>query len=179
MTHIIRTRLALVALAAFAALVVIASPASATDDPAPRTPPAGAPAPAPAPAPTTTTTTTRTAAGKVTIRLRYTKSKAGRCGGIRISASGAGVSGLKRVDIQAGKRRVGRDRTRPYRVVIKGSRLKSSKKVKIKLVGPSSTKTVTRSLRSCSKGTAAQSSAFESIPVAMAIDALLGRVVAV
>jgi hypothetical protein len=168
MTHIIRYRLALVALAAVAALVVIASPASATDDPAP---------PAPAPAPTTTTTTTKTATGKVTIRLKYSKAKAGRCGGIRISASGAGVSGLKRVDIQAGKRRVGRDRTRPFRVVIKGSRVKRNKKLKIKLVGPTSTKTITRSLRSCSKSTSAKSSAFQPVPVAIALDALLGRVV--
>lgn len=173
MTHIIRYRLVLVAVAALAALVVIASPARATDDPAP-----SAPAPSDtAPAPTTTTTTTTTTTGKVTIRLRYSKAKAGRCGGIRISASGAGVAGLKRVDIQAGKRRVGRDRSRPYRVVIKGSRVKSNKKIKIKLVGPTSTKTITRSLRSCSKSTSAKSSAFEPIPVSIALDALLGSAV--
>jgi hypothetical protein len=169
MTHIIRYRLVLVAVAALAALVVIASPASATDDPAPAAPTA------PAPPPNTTQTTTK--AGKVSIRLRYSKAKAGRCGGVRVSASGPGASGLKRVDIQAGKRRVGRDNTRPYRVVLKGSRVKSAKKLRIQLVGPNGTKTITRSLRSCSKGRSAKSSAFEPIPVSIALDALLDRAV--
>ena len=180
MTQIIRNRLVLVAVAALAALVVIASPASATDDPAPSgpVPPAGAPAPptaVPAPAPTTVTTPT----GKVKIYLKYRRASAGRCGGIRIAVSGAGVARLKRVDIRAGTRRVGRDRTRPFHFVVKGSRVKNNKKVKIKLVGPTSTKTVSRRLRKCSSSRAvsAQLSAFEPIPVAIALNALLGSAV--
>jgi hypothetical protein len=169
MTHIIRFRLALVAVAAFAALVVIASPASATDDPAPLGP-TGAPP---------SSTQKQSKAGKVRVRVRYRKRAAGSCGGFRISLSGAGTAGVTRVDVRAGKRRIGRDRSRPFKLAIGGRRLRGSRKVQISLVGPNGTRTITRRLRSCSakrRRVSAQRSAFEPIPVAMALDALLGRV---
>jgi hypothetical protein len=175
MTHIIRNRLALFAVAAFAALVATASPASATDDPAPR-----APAPSTgAPAPSTSTTTIKTKAGKVRVRVRYRKRRAGACGGFRISVSGAGTSGTTRVDIRAGKRRIGRDRTRPFTLAIGGRKVRSTRKVSISLVGPNGTRRITRRLRKCSTSSrvSAHRSAFEPIPVSMALDALLSRTV--
>ena len=95
---------------------------------------------------------------------------------MRISLSGPGLKGVKRVDVLAHGRRIGRDRSRPFRLVINGRRLGRARTVQIRLVTAGSVRTITRRLRAPRRSGAAHTSAFESLGVAMALDALLGRV---
>ena len=161
MTSIPLHRLALVALAALAALVVAASPASATDDPVPGVTPADGIQPGTSPfsgiQPGTSpfsgapTPSKRRRAGKVRIRLRY--GRHGACRGVRVSVGGAGAAGLRRVDIRARGHRIGRDNTRPYRLKLGARRLRGSKKLQIRLVGSDGkVRTLSRRLRSCVRG---------------------------
>jgi hypothetical protein len=172
MLHLTRHRLAILALSAFAGLVVAASPASATNDPAPGLSPAGAALPGATPF-SGAGRPASTKRGRVRVRVRYRS----HCGGIRLALSGAGTAGLKRVDVRAGGKRIGRDRSRPYRLVLGNKRLKKSRKLKIRLVGSSGkVRTISRTLRSCSSSrkVSAHRSTFESLPVALALNALLG-----
>src|SRR3954471_634812 len=185
MTHPLRQRLVPVALAGLAALAVAAAPAIATDDPAPRPTPGGATAPgatapggtaAPAtggPTPGSTPGTARVR--NVRVRVRYRKR--GACGGVRISVSGAGLKGVRRVAIRAGGRRIANDRSRPFRMAIGPRRLRSNRRIQIRLIGAGPARTITRRLRGCStrRHVSGHAGAFEPIPVALALDALLSR----
>ena len=167
-------RLALAALAALAALVVAVSPASATDDPAPGFSPADGIQPGASPFSGTAPSKARRSR-KVRIRLRY--GGRGACRGVRVSVAGAGAAGLRRVDVRARGRRIGRDATRPYRMKIRAQRLRGSKKIQIRLVDSSGkVRIISRRLRSCSSArrVSARQSAFESVPVALALNALMG-----
>ncbi len=173
MTSIPLHRLALAALAALAALVVAASPASATDDPAPGFSPADGIQPGASPFSGTAPSSAHRSR-RVRIRLRY--GGRGACSGVRISVAGAGAAGLRRVDVRSRGHRVGRDAKRPYRMKIRSRRLRGSKKIQIRLVDSSGkVRTISRRLRSCSSArrVSARHSAFESLPVALALNALL------
>jgi hypothetical protein len=184
MTIISPHRLVPVALALLVGLVVAASPAAATDDPAPRPTPqggaqqqgGGGAAPAGAQAPSSQAPSSQApsashrkrASKRVRVRVRHRKHRRG----VRISLSGPGLKGVTRVDVLANGRRIGRDRSRPFRLVINGRRLGKTRTVQIRLVSAGSVRTLTRRLR---RSGAAHTSAFESLDVAMALDALLGR----
>ena len=178
MTIISPHRLVLVALAVLVGLVVAASPAAATDDPAPRpapqggAQPGGAAAPAGGQAPAAShRKRAKRASNRVRVRVRHRKHHRG----VRISLSGPGLKGVTRIDVLAHGRRVARDRSRPFRLVINGRRLGKSRTVQIRLVKAGSVRTITRRLRAPRRGGAAHTSAFESLGVAMALDAFLGR----
>ena len=177
MTIISPHRLALVALAVLVGLVVAVSPAAATDDPAPRPAPqgggqaGGGAAPAGAQAPSTSPKKrAKRVSKRVRVRVRHRKHRRG----VRISLSGPGLKGVKRVEVLTNGRRIGRDASRPFRLVINGRRLGRAKTVQIRLVTAGSVRTITRRLRASRVG--AHSSAFEPLGVAMALDMLLGRV---
>jgi hypothetical protein len=176
MPHLIRDRLMLlVALASLAGLIVATSPARATDDPAPGLSPADGIAPGSslftgADGPSSTRRSRR-----VRVRLRYRGR--GACRGVRVSVAGPGATGLRRVDVRSRGHRIGRDRKRPFRLTLRGKRLRGSKKIQIRLVDSrGNVRTIKRRLRSCSstRRASARRSAFEPLPVALALDELLG-----
>ena len=174
MIHAIHQRLVYVALAALAALVAAASPAAATDDPAPRpTPQGGSPAVPAAPgaqAPATSPRHKRAAKRRVRVHVRYRKHHKG----IRVSLSGPGLRGVKRVSVFVGGRRVARDGARPFRLKINGRKLGHGRQLRIRLVGSDGrVRTITRRLRSSKPGAAA--TAFESIAASLSLNALLTR----
>jgi hypothetical protein len=179
MIQTIRHRFVLVALAALAGLVVAASPAAATDDPAPLPGPVsqggtpfGAPAaPAGVQAPATSPRRKHAAKKRVRVHMRYRKHRKG----IRVSLTGPGLRGVKRVDVLVNGRRVARDSSRPFRVKVNGRKLGGSRKLQIRLVGSDGVRTITRQLRSSKRGGAAHRSAFESIATAISLNALLSR----
>jgi hypothetical protein len=157
---------------------VAASPAAATDDPAPRPAPQGgaqpgggaAPAGAQAPAVSNHKRAAKRASKRVRVRVRHRKHHRG----VRISLSGPGLKGVTRIEVLAHGRRIARDGSRQFRLVINGRRLGNTKTVQIRLVQAGSVRTITRRLRAPRRG-AARTSAFQSLGVAMALDALLGR----
>ena len=171
MIHAIHQRLVYVALAALAALAVAASPAAATDDPAPRPAPhRGVPAAPGAKAPSTSSRPKRAARRRVRVHVRYRKHHKG----IRVSLSGPGLRGVKRVSVFVGGRRVARDGARPFRLKINGRKLGHSRQLRIRLVGADgSVRTITRRLRSSKPG--ATATAFESIAASLSLNALLTR----
>ena len=172
MIHAIHQRLVYVALAALAALAVAASPAAATDDPAPRPAPHGAAPPAApgAKAPSTAPRHKRAAKRRVRVHVRYRKHHKG----IRVSLSGPGLRGVKRISVFVGGRRVARDGARPFRLKINGRKLGHGRQLRIRLVGADgSVRTITRRLRSSKPGAAA--TAFESIATSLSLNALLTR----
>ena len=173
MTIISPHRLVLVALAVLVGLVVAASPAAATDDPAPQPTPQGgaqpggaaAPAGAPAPAFSNHKRAAKRASKRVRVRVRHRKHHRG----VRISLTGPGLKSVTRIDVLAHGRRIARDSSRPFRLVINGRRLGKAKTVQIRLVEAGSVRTITRRLRAPRRGGAAHTSAVESL------GALLGR----
>ena len=178
MIHAIHQRLVFAALAALAGLVVAASPAAATDDPAPRPTPqggplVGAPATPGAPGaqpPSTTPRHKRAATRRVRVHVRYRKHHKG----IRVSLSGPGLRGVKRVSVFVGGRRVARDGARPFRLKINGRKLGHGRQLRIRLVGSDGrVRTITRRLRSSEPGAAA--TAFESIAASLSLNPLLSR----
>ena len=183
MTIISPHRLVLVALAMLVGLVVAASPAAATDDPAPRPAPQGgaqpgggaAPAGAQAPAASDHKRAAKRAAKRASKRVRVRVRHRKHHRGVRISLTGPGLKSVTRIDVLAHGRRIARDSSRPFRLVINGRRLGKTKTVQIRLVQGGSVRTITRRLRAPRGDGAAHSSAFESLGVAMALDSLLGR----
>jgi hypothetical protein len=150
------------ALAGVAALCVLASPAAATDEPPPPPPPSPGGAPAPtvgalgplvnpltpligAPRPATRRRTHRT--GRVGVRVRYRRQHSGSCAGVRVLLSGAGV---ERVEIWVGGRRIGVDRSRPFRINVAGRRLGAHRRIQLRLVQDGRNRTITRRVRRCS-----------------------------
>ena len=177
MSHAIRHRIVTVGLAALAGLVVAASPAAATDDPAPQPVPQGgapsggarAPAHAPAGGPAPSVSHHRRAAKRrVRVRVRYRKHRKG----VRVSLSGPGLTGVKRVDVFVHGRRIASDATRPFRVVISGRRLGGSWKLQIRLVQRVGVRTLTRRLR---RNGSAHHSVFQSIAASISLNPLLSR----
>jgi hypothetical protein len=181
MTIISPHRLVLVALAVLAGLVFAASPAAATDDPAPRptTPgaaqPGGGAGPAPAGGQAPAVAKHKRAGKRVSKRVRVRVRHRKHHRGVRISLSGPGLNGVTRIEVLAHGRRIARDRSRPFRMVINGRRLGKTKTVQIRLVQAGSVRTITRRLRTSRRGGAAHTSAFQSIDVATALSAFFGR----
>lgn len=180
MINAIRHRLVLVALAALAGLVVAASPAAATDDPAPPLPPApqgGVPLGGPAAPvgvqapPSSSPRHKRATKQRVRVRVRHRKHRKG----IRVSLSGPGLRGVTRVDVFVHGRRIARDSARPFRLKINGRRLGGGRKLQIRLVSSDGVRTITRRLRSSQRGGAAHRSVFESIATSISLNALLSR----
>jgi hypothetical protein len=179
MIHAIHNRLVLVALAALAGLVVAAAPAAATDDPAPRpVPQGGAPfgspaAPVGVQAPATAHRKKRVAKKqRVRVHVRYRKHRKG----VRVSLTGPGLRGVKRVEVLVNGRRIARDSARPFRLKLNGRKLGGSRKLQLRLVrSDGSVRTITRRLRSGKRGATAHRSAFESIATSISLNALLSR----
>ena len=171
MTIISPHRLVLVALAMLVGLVAAASPAAATDDPAPGPVPQGggaAPAGAQAPAVSNHKRAAKRASKRVRVRVRHRKHHRG----VRISLTGPGLKSVTRIEVLAHGRRIARDSSRPFRLVINGRRLGKAKKVQIRLVQGGSVRTITRRLHAPRRGGTARTSA---LGVAMTLDALLGH----
>jgi hypothetical protein len=163
----IHHRLALAALAALAGLVVAASPAAATDDPAPRPVPQGPLGGPAAPVAQPPTATKHQRKPRVRVRVRYRKHHKG----VRVSLSGPGLRGVRRVEVLVNGRRVARDSARPFRLKIAARKLRRSRTLQIRLVTPDGVRTITRRLR---RG-AARGSAFDSIAASLWLNALLSR----